>query len=371
MLNMKMYFHFCTAIALSAALLSLNTEARQEKSNGEVLIYFKDGQQIVVRNCGKNFPKIEKYGDCKGVENRVADAAFKAVLFQELRVGEVDRVKPMTKEEINIKLAGTKTFLSQGISAQDKISIDKLFAGLRAQVIDGKVNGPIFKIVNDLVDSRISSIGEDKFLYKVLESNIGDQVIFNALRQFDASKGQCGTAATIEERIKNCAALPNATRKTSSGAIWNLVARYRYPATGKFYEVWQDAQTKLLWGDHFDIRYSHYNTIALGAQCQNIAADSKRCNVIAETACASEEGKRSNGAITEKKFALPTIEEFQEAQKHGMHEVLPNSNGYWYWSSSLNASDPHIARGFYSFNKHSYLYFFYRDFPDSVRCVSR
>src|SRR5690606_37115440 len=106
---------------------------------------------------------------------------------------------------------------------------------------------------------------------------------------------------------------------------WNLVSRKRDPRTGKFYEVWKDSKSGLLWGDALDKRYSYYNAIAL---------DSKG-KVISESACKSDDGKASSANIGEKTFGVPSRAEFFEAEKNGLREVVPNMRDRWFWSYSI------------------------------------
>lgn len=66
---------------------------------------------------------------------------------------------------------------------------------------------------------------------------------------------------------------------------------------------------------------------------------------------------------------LPTIQEFEVAEKHGFREVLPNIQGYWFWSSSLYSYNTDVAMVFSGFSGVSGDGF--RDFNGSVRCVGR
>jgi len=426
-----MKVNFCAWMVLCAAAISVNAMAenllhkadvRVMGPGGEILVYYKDGADIVVRNCGKDYPKVEQRSDCRGTENRIPDGVFKQVLRSEFLVGNADKLKPMTKDELeayrsadmsgleklqaqekelDTKLARIKEFLDQGAgdqAKQDQAATEKLLAEVRAQLAKGKANGAAVKKVNDLINEIINKIADSKTLHKVADGKDGDQAIFNLLRQFDASKGQCGTDAilggsqdynpgddnqvpggvrkatwlinlmipeakaagyTTEERIKNCVSLPGAIKKTVAGATWNLVSRSRDPKTGKFYEVWKDAKRDLLWGDRLDNKYTHYNAVALDSNGK----------VISESACKSEEGQKASAGIGEKKFGLPTIEEFQDAEKNGVREVLPNMKDYFFWSASLDPDGTDYARGFYGSGGDSDVDD--RDYDYSVRCIGR
>jgi hypothetical protein len=347
------------------------------------------------------------------------------MLRSEFAIGNADKLKSMTKDELeayrsadmnglkrlqgqekelDAKLTRIKDFVSRGAgdkAKQDQADMEKLLADVRAQLAKGKAKGAAVKKVNDLIDEIVNKIS-DSTLHKVADGRDGDQAIFNLLQQFDASKGECGTDAildgreqvnpgdddaipggrsdawlldlmipkamaasyTTEDRVKNCTGLPGANKTTKSGAKWNLVARSRDPKTGKYYEVWKDAQSGLLWGDRLDSKYSHYSAVALDSTGK----------VLSEYACKSNEGTRAVAGIGEKKFGLPTINEYAQAEKNGVREVLPNMKDYWFWSASLDPNNTDSAQFFVGFNGDSGSG--YRDGGSrgnhvSVRCVGR
>lgn len=83
---------------------------------------------------------------------------------------------------------------------------------------------------------------------------------------------------TVEDRIKDCAEIPKSSVKSSTGVTWNLVSRKHDPKSGKFMEVWKDS----------------------------------------------------------KSFGLPTKQEFEQAEKNGVREVVPNIRERWFWSASVH-----------------------------------
>ena len=113
---------------------------------------------------------------------------------------------------------------------------------------------------------------------------------------------------------------------TSKGFKFKLMSR----KTKK--ECWLDCTSKAIWHDREDKTYTHYEAV--------------------------------------RKFgdALPTIEEFKEAETHGFREVLPNME-HWFWSSSLNPNGTGFAQDFYGNGGSSNYYS--RDYYKSVRCVGR
>ena len=114
---------------------------------------------------------------------------------------------------------------------------------------------------------------------------------------------------------------------TSKGFKFKLISRKK----GK--ESWKDLTSKLTWRDREEKTYNHYEAT--------------------------------------EKFGdkLPTIEEFRIAEEHGFRDILPNTNGYFFWSASLSPNFSDFAQGFYGNNGGSG--YGYRGNDSSVRCVGR
>lgn len=409
-----------------------NVDVRIAGPGGEVLVYYKEGNDIVVRNCGDDYGNIKSRNDeaCKkGPENRVPVDEFKRALKAQFLVGDGDKLKPMTadelkayrgadtdqldklkarEKELDAKLARIKAFINEN-GADDKStgaesSTDQLLESVRSQLATAQSGGNAVDKVNKLVDHLVDEkIGNDKVWEKVSAGNSGTEATYTLLRQFDASRGECGTdeilddpkrhnpgtvpgrsvtrlesllmiqpvmaaGHSIEDRVNNCIVLPNAVKTTKSGVQWNLVARKRDPQTGKFYEVWKDCGKKengvcdpkgLIWSDRIDKSYSHRDAVHL---------DSKG-NVTGEPACRSNEGKTASAGIQDKSFGVPTIEEIMQAEKNGIREVLPNMWGRWFWSSSVYPHLSGVAYFFSGFNGRVDTGF--RVNTNSVRCVGR
>lgn len=113
--------------------------------------------------------------------------------------------------------------------------------------------------------------------------------------------------------------------KTRSGFIWTKLPD----------DKWCDETSKLIWLPEIHGEYDHY-------EAEKLQNDKQR---------------------------LPTKEEFEESEKHGIREILDMRNK-WYWSASV---DPNGA---------GYAYYFYGSYGDffgydrsngggSVRLVSR
>lgn len=83
------------------------------------------------------------------------------------------------------------------------------------------------------------------------------------------------------------------------------------------------------------------------------------------------ENEKYNHCDAIKKFAdkLPTKEEWEEAEKHGIREISCMKN-LWFWSSSMPLNGSDVAYVFHGYS--GSIYYGYRDYYDgSVRCVGR
>jgi hypothetical protein len=142
-----------------------------------------------------------------------------------------------------------------------------------------------------------------------------------------AGRVECGIhEQTVEARLRACAALPR-SEKVGAGAAataWNLVTRRFAPETGKYYEVWRDAKTGLLWGDRLEDDYDHYHAVRMNDDG----------TVRTELACATADAERANGHIGEIRFRLPTLPEYRQAREDQMKDPLRDSSDST-WTESV------------------------------------
>lgn len=153
-----------------------------------------------------------------------------------------------------------------------------------------------------------------------------------------------------------CQKMLHAVKRTKTGVVWSLVAQRTL--AGKKYQIWYDGQTGLLWGDRLDSAYSHRQAITFDSEDRPTGKD----------ICDSDEGQRAAAGIQSKKFRLPTIQDFDQAEADGIREVLPNMK-FFFWTSSLYDPNKHYAHGYNGYGGNSY--YGNRDGDYSVRCVAR
>ena len=117
---------------------------------------------------------------------------------------------------------------------------------------------------------------------------------------------------------------------TSKGHSWQLLSR------DFFGETWKDVSSGLTWLPKEPGSHSHYDAMKL-------EIETKR---------------------------LPTKKEFEQAEEHGIREVLDDIN-HWFWSSSVHPDVSNLAYNFYG--RSGYIYYVNRsyDYNVAVRCVAK
>jgi len=182
--------------------------------------------------------------------------------------------------------------------------------------------------------------------------------VLTGVEGMPTSREECGTderlirfrgEITDAMRIKDCSTRKDST-KFVKGVVWNLVARKRDATTKQLYAAWKDSESKLVWSDRLDENYNHRDAMSI--------------------ACTSESARRATAGISGKSFELPKIEQYEDAERHGIRDVLPNMRYSWFWSASLSPNYSGLARGFHGSDGGSFDYL--RDYGGySVRCVGR
>src|ERR1035438_3018505 len=92
----------CVLVIVVMSSLAFGEPLEVVGPGGEVVVYYKDGNDIVVRNCGNDYPVIKKRSDCTtvGEENRVPIAVFKRALQSQFLIDPADKLKPLTPGEV-------------------------------------------------------------------------------------------------------------------------------------------------------------------------------------------------------------------------------------------------------------------------------
>lgn len=106
----------------------------------------------------------------------------------------------------------------------------------------------------------------------------------------------CGLKGSIDERINECA-------KTKDNFV--LVT-----STEEGREVYKDTKSGLIWSSRINYEMNHFGSQKI---CPNELPEAK--------------------ILSEVKWRLPTLREFEQSAIHGMKTALPNMN-HWFWTST-------------------------------------
>ncbi len=345
----------CAQVQNSARIPAAIKDVGVIGPDGEVILYYREGDYIIVRACD-NYTVLgitpeDARLKCQGKSNQVPVETFKEVIRNLVSMDHLNLLKPLTPEEVEaylkdasssdqidamvVELEKINNFIaSYGSENANLVRRDELVNALASNEkflkIKEKIKEEIEKALNLITNqtkltlSKFSS-DKDQFLYTVLKK-------FNPNQNFP-----CGLSGSIEERIKDCS-----YQLTSETEGFVLVTRSK-----NFKEVHKEVSTGLLWSDRLPenrkfIHVKHYCVVNL------------------------DEHKGLNGV----KWRLPTIYEYMGAEKSGIRKALPNMR-YWYWSSTEKYK-PHgkpEARIFDGLKGDSQFSYYQDNLKLSTRCV--
>jgi hypothetical protein len=320
--------------------------------DGDVILFYKDGDYIIVKNCDPNtilgLTPAQARANCQGKTNKVPVESFKQAIRNLVSTDRLNFLKPLTPEEVQayakdgpssdqmeamvIELDKINAFITTyGAENANLVRKEELVKALRSQ--ETRVSA--IKKINSEVEKALNLITDQTKLTLTKFNLDKDQFLYTVLKNFNPSaKFPCGLKGSVDDRIRDCS-----YQLTSEKEGFVLVTR-----TKEFKEVHKETKTGLLWGDRLPSTMTHYNA-------------EKACNAsLAEVA-----------KISDVAWRLPSKEEYEEAEKNGIRKALPNMN-YWFWSSSvLRNSD--FAWQFFGFYGNSDYNL--RNMSFSVRCVAR
>jgi hypothetical protein len=397
---------------------------------GEVVVFYKDGNDVVVRNCGKDYSVVKRREDCKASspENRVPLESFKRTLQSAFLIAPSDKLKPLTGEEVEAyrknnpgeqdrlkrqekeldeKLAKIEEFIKDvgGTDAQSKKDRDdtkQLLVDVRKELAKHEGNGEATRKVNAILTGLINKISSSRF-ESVSSVKDSDTAMYSLLQVFDATKPECGTDDYVKgykTRKPGAAPGDDKDEPKAQKAAWldfslipealaaAVTVEDRIKDCAGIPKSSVKSSTGVTWnlvsrkrdpksGKFMEVWKDAKSGLLWGdAQDKRythynaIALDSKG-KVVSETACKSDEGKAANAQIGEKAFGLPSKAEFEAAEKNGVREVVPNMRDRWFWSASVHPGSSGYAFVFYG--NDGYVGHGYRDYVShfSVRCVGR
>lgn len=321
--------------------------------DGEVILYYKDGDYIIVKACDPNtilgMTPAQARSNCQGKSNKVPIESFKQSLRNLVSTDRLNVLKPLTPEEVEaynsdqieamvIELEKINNFIAvYGAENANLVRKEELVKALRSQ--ETRVSA--IKKINAEVEKAVNLIADQTKLTLTKFNSDKDQFLYTVLKQFNPNqKFPCGLKGSVDERIKDCS-----YQLTSEKEGFVLVTRSK-----DFKEVHKEVSTGLFWSDRLPKTMDHYS---------------------AEKACNSS--LKEVAGISGVTWRLPSIDEYKEAEKNGIRKALPNMN-YWFWSSSVHRSYSSYAWLFDGFDGSTDWYGrgrSRRGFIVSVRCVAR
>jgi hypothetical protein len=123
-----------------------------------------------------------------------------------------------------------------------------------------------------------------------------------------------------------------------SGLYWALIAR-QTTKNGRRIEVWEDTNTGLWWGDTLQSQYGYR---CYGEECKTggkYALEYDAAGNFLRQACNGDEGTEATGGTNHraKKFAMPSVNEWQQAVADGIMQVVPYTASQNYWALEPDA----------------------------------
>lgn len=323
--------------------------------NGEVILYYKEGDYIIVKACDPNTilgtTPEEARINCQGKSNRVPLKSFKESIRNHVSTEWLNVLKPLTPEEVDayikggpsidqieamdIELKKIYNFIANyGAENANLIRKEELVKALRSQ----ETRMSAIKKINDEIGKAVDLIA-DQFKLTLKKFNPDkDQFLYTVLKQFNPNqKFPCGLKGSVDERIKDCS-----YQLTSSTEGFVLVTR-----SEEFKEVHKEIATGLLWSDRLPNKMTHYN---------------------AGNACNSS--LKEVAGISSLTWRLPSQGEYLQAEKNGIKKALPNMN-HWFWTSLVYGGNSSNVTWLFCGVQHNTNFDTYRDDYESVRCVAR
>lgn len=299
--------------------------------NSEVILYYKEGNHIIVKNCAPNtvlgLTPAEARESCQGEINKVPLEAFKMELKKFVSVKNAKVLKPLTEEEASAYMTGN---LEPEQIKELKVELDKINVFItnygeenanldRKRKIEARLlafNNHLSAVnkVNIEIENVVKTISSQTKVTLTKFNPNNDQFFYTVLKKFNPEqKFVCGLVGSIEERIKDC----NYSTSSHIGDFV-LVTRVKNPNSSTIYEVHQETSTGLLWGSNL-------------IRPMNQSEAQKNC----------KNAFREGGYISDIDWKLPSKEEFEVALDNGIAPILGLDKIFW--TSSVHSEKPNTG----------------------------
>jgi hypothetical protein len=153
----------------------------------------------------------------------------------------------------------------------------------------------------------------------------------------------CGLEGTIEERIEDCSLKSPITKANHT---FKLVSRLE-ELNGAEREIYLDTKTGLIWTDRLASEFTYERALEVCSESKN----------------------NRTGGITEVTWDIPTIDNYNEAEKNGIRRALPRMDDV-FWTSTV-WGEGFSGGAFFFMGKIGAESYGGRYIPRSVRCVGQ
>ncbi|MCM0604750.1 MAG: hypothetical protein KA715_01530 [Xanthomonadaceae bacterium] len=218
----------------------------------ELLIFFEDGNEVVVREC-PNYFNITKRRSCNGIENRVDKELFYKEISTQITIGVQDYFKSYSQDEflatqqdwkLKEKLDAERErqfkerfnqikvfislFQSEFDTATDPRQIEQALAHAEKDLRSGNRASEAINGINLYNRSLLKKVTVSDTFYPHGFSRSMYQFFLPVLQKFDpALNSTCGLKGDIEDRKRDCWRLKTAP----DGTLWNLTSRFKDGST--------------------------------------------------------------------------------------------------------------------------------------------
>ncbi len=157
----------------------------------------------------------------------------------------------------------------------------------------------------------------------------------------------CGNEGSVKQRIVDCASknFDREVRKSLGENTWRVVSRAG--CTEKScYEVWIDEVSGLLWTDVLTDEVTWFEATGSEKKGAGGVTNATKVSVCEEKPAYTTPLKYApmKGYLSGIRWRLPSIEEWEESEKHGIRTVFDKNTWYrFFWSSSVISDEKNTA----------------------------
>ncbi len=291
--------------------------------DGQVNIYYQEGENIIVRKCPPltilGASVTEARQKCQAGEVKISVSKFRQAIRDSLAVDQLSRLKPLI-------VAEAKTYVEKNFSKADVAALEAEFKriddfikaygdqkSLGKLASDYKTLDEKLKVIREIekqIDATITLIADQSKIEVKKLGPDGDQFIYTVLLKFiDEHLDICGQEGSIEQKKASCKELGQKYPKLELITKDDKGLKFLDPVA------------KVFWA------------VSYSSDLMNFYE--------AEKACKAIDPESSSGIY----WRLPTLKEFADAEDAGLGKILSSaaSPAFGYWSSDIAEQNTYFA----------------------------